>query len=171
MTDINRIPRGWLNLLGVQTSGKNPNVALETVQPVTEMSQLLYGDRMSSEQTTFTPTTTPQVFTHIVPSDEIWILFGASMSMNGAAPNPSVATWDLNLRRFPNAGGAGGQGLWSTIILDNTGLAAGATAYQSTTFPVPLVLQGGVEFLINHRISVGALHGISMTLLIARLNG
>ena len=74
MGDVNRIPRGFLDLIGGQTQGKNPPVFSDGLSPIIDMTPLYLAQTLGTHKENFTHTGTGDQVAVTVPSDEVWLL-------------------------------------------------------------------------------------------------
>lgn len=82
---VQRIPRGYLSLIGAQTSGRNPDVATEEVRPTIDMTRYYDGYFVDFESLSFVANAAGVTHNIDVPAAETWILLGMSMTEIGRA--------------------------------------------------------------------------------------
>ena len=80
MGDVNRIPRGFLDLVGAQTQGKNPPVFSDGLSPIVDMTPLYLAQTLGTHKEIFAHTVAGQQIATVVPSDEIWLLLSLGTS-------------------------------------------------------------------------------------------
>ena len=146
MGDVNRIPRGFLDLIGAQTQGKNPPVFSDGLSPIVDMTPLYLAQTLGTHKETLLHSNNAEQLAVVVPSDEVWWLL-------------SVATTSLSTV-------AGSFEQWAFIIKDVIRETGGATHLPAIhvsplvtislinqllatghTLPAPILIQGGMELI------------------------
>ena len=151
MGQINKIPLGYLNMLGSQTGGKNPFFAAEQVNPTVEMAPFYHGSAMAVSTDVLVSTAPGDEVTRFVPANEAWFLYsiGASGSVLGSS---AVRDLQVNLQHLPRSSSPTLPGQIATLT-SSTASAAGDVIAASQLFPVPIPLIAGtsIQTIINRR--------------------
>lgn len=170
MAQINRIPRGYLDLLKTETGGKLPSASSETVAPVVDMNAFYEADKLSIEQLQHTPGAFPSSSSVFVPTDETWVLWALGMSW-GANALADTMDWLVSLRRLPAAGSVSGSApIWKPNTPGPVGPGILSRVTDAIFLPRPLTLQSGSEVILD-ALNGNQLRTGTCTLTIARLRG
>lgn len=170
MGQINRIPRGYLDLVGTETGGKNPSDSSETVSPIVDMSELYSSQALRSINFAINSLVVGSSSNILVPSEETWLLYSAGMHVT----SPLLGDQDnvaLFAGQLPRGGPAAGFALlWRAELLS---IGVAQTPTDTILFPVPLTFQGGTKFIttVHQRAGGTANRVVNVTLLIAALKG
>lgn len=170
MGQINRIPRGYLDLVGTETGGKNPGDASEVVNPTIEMRELYASQTLKSINFAINSLVVGSSSTISVPPEDSWILYSAGMHVNA----PLLADQDnvaLFAGQLPRGGPAAGFALlWRAEMLS---IGVAQTPTDTILFPVPLIFQGGTKFIttVHQRAGGVANRVVNVTLLVGALSG
>ena len=169
MSQVNRIPIGYLDLVGNETQGKNPFESLESLRPTVSMDQFYLGQTLGNVNATFTNSGIGVVSFTDVPSDELWILLSVSLTETQDAGQ--LTQFEVNIQRTPrqdNVALGGFAGIFVSRVM--TVATTGDIAAEAFLLPQPMVLTPGTR--IVYRILQWA--GLSRTarkqMLFHRLN-
>lgn len=139
MGQINKIPLGFLNMLGSQTGGKNPFNVNEVVAPTVEMIPFYHAQAMQIMSTNFTPAGNLDSQTIVVPNDESWFVYVINNSELTTLGNDSIR-WQIGITA-PKSGNTN-----IPIHTDPVSLGGGAAVTQiasAVRFNPPLPLVAG----------------------------
>lgn len=170
MGQINRIPQGYLDLVGTETGGKNPSLAPESVSPILRMNELYSAQTLSAVNWATNSTAVGDSNSITVPSDEIWVCYSASMNTN----SPLVGDHDvvaMSVDRLPrDAAGAAPPTIFVASLLS---LSVNSDPNDSILFPVPFVLSHGVIVRLDVVDRVGGAPNrvVNATMMVGRLIG
>jgi hypothetical protein len=87
MGRIQTLPIGYLDALGLKTTGVNPPNTLDSVTPVVDMLPFYFGDNVDSETNLFTGVVSGTDVSISVPAGEAWIPLAASYNVIRDAVN------------------------------------------------------------------------------------
>lgn len=149
MAQINRIAKGFLDLVGAQTGGRNPSDSSDLVAPTIDMTPFYHSDKFGIVSHSITPAALGPQTALVVPSNEAWMLYGIGWSqliLNAA----DRAKYTVGLGSLPNSNPSadGGQPIWEFDRIA-TGLATPQSLAAAVQFPVPFPLQPGARFSIS----------------------
>lgn len=170
MGQINRIPNGFLDLLGTETGGKNPSQAPEVVAPVLTMNELYSSQTLESKNFGINSLAAGNNNFIIVPDSETWILY--AVACNTIAPLVGDADQvGVYLDRLPRSAAPGNIAQIAQLNLLSIGVAS--TPADAATFPTPLVIGHGVRVVANiqQRAGGATLRVVNVNVTIGRLNG
>jgi hypothetical protein len=148
----NRIPNGFLDLIGAETGGKTPPFYADNLAPSVDMTELYLGQTLATATQLIDHTAVQDSETVSVPVDEAWLLRGASASELQAATG-LISAWSLSLLHCPRRTDATEISdpqyqIWKfALTLDPN--AAGATniASEGMLFPEPILVLPGTQIL------------------------
>lgn len=107
MGEINRIARGFLDLVRSQTGGRAPNEYTETLVPVLNFENFYLSERIDGAELTAANTADGAIRDLAVPDDQLWLLrsIETQWDYTGALPfNSQVAIWADRLAGDQEAG-------------------------------------------------------------------
>jgi len=144
MGQVNRIPNGFLDLLGVQSLGRNPPLFSDAVSPTVDLTEYYSAQTLSSHTEDFTHTAADQQVVVFVPEGETWLLRGFSVYTTPLGSVSESEDWSFmvqNLARGSTGGATSEPVLWNTgrlspIIANNKVAAA-------FMLPAPLMMTSG----------------------------
>lgn len=171
MGAINRIPRGYIDLLGQTTSGETPSEARNFVQPILNMDPLYLAQTLSWHNDTVAHTAVSTSVEVDVPQNETWLLYSWGVrTATGASSD--FEEWALEALTFPRPGADPGQ----FPQLDTSGLLTGAGAAQfivyGKTFGQVIPLTAGTTLrAILYKRDGNASRTTRWQLMMARLKG
>lgn len=149
--DIQRLPRGLVDLFGLKSTGDAPHVLSDTVAPTSDFKDEYISDRVSLVTATVVPAGTG--YTNYVgsgpPFDEIWYLYHLSLATGPNGFVNAVSTFEAWLELVPSGASFG-------LFVPGTGtgaLAAAARLYPAggvgIMFERPVLLRAGDTFSMN----------------------
>jgi len=144
MSGINRIPVGYLDLVGTQTGGKTPSQANEIVAPVVEMLGFYGQQAAAALAITMNHAAVPSQFTTEVPSDECWHLLSCAVRENQPA-GTERSIWCVGVNNLPRSSVSSDTG-W-IFRLDVKGVTAGANAMFVQRLEQPVFLLPGTQLV------------------------
>lgn len=170
MGQINRIPVGYLDLVGTETGGKNPSNAPEVVSPTISMDQFYAAQTLRSQNFATNNTAVGNNNFIEVPAGESWIVYSVSADVI----QPTSTDLDsvvVALRSLPRADSAAATASIANFLLD--GIAGGDHPVDTTRFPVPFILTSGIEVIaeISGRVGGAANRVVNISLLTGVLRG
>lgn len=144
MGQVNRIPRGFLDLVGAQTQGKNPPLFSDGLSPVVDMTALYLAETTGVANTNFAHTVVGNVGTITIPQDETWsVIAVGSQSVVALASEFEQIEWQtLRLPRQVAVGTVAGTFHVTPLMSVST---LNQTLSSGFVLPRPLVLNGGVQ--------------------------
>lgn len=142
--DIQRLPAGLIDLLGMRATGQTPATLAQSTQPTLDLFNLYAQDRRITQSGS--PGVAPTVggwlpivtFSAVVPAGKLWLLFHASAIVPAAAAATSL-TGFVALRRFS----AGGTSVDLPLTDTQTAQDAARSVACRAEFPEPIVLRAG----------------------------
>lgn len=143
----NRIPGGFLDLIGAETGGKNPPIYDDSVQPTVDLFELYAAQTLSAFNTTIAHENSGEVVTTTVPDGEVWIVRAVSVLMTLGALT-EYERWTFRVQTLPRLGPEESipspfPSFWtSRLIAPN--LIANQPLVDSFALPAPLVCSPGV---------------------------
>lgn len=144
MSQINRIPLGYLNMLQAQTGGKTPFETFDQVMPAIGMDEFYLAQGLSIESDNFTAIANNQLFSIAVPAGEVWLVRHISVQQT-AILAADQAQWQVGLRQLPKSA-------ISAIVLETSPILNATTALELLQFGVPIqqpfFLQAGSEIFV-----------------------
>lgn len=169
MPIINRIPRGFLDLLGVQAQGRNPPQYANVVAPVVDLSSLYLAETLSSVHRNVQHVLNSVTNTG-VPAGETWILVSIGVSeFHIGITEFAVVRFALDNQPRTEVGTAPAV-IAVTDPLTTT--IANQIASHAILMTQPLVLHSGtvIESTIIQRDVGAGVRGMDITYGIYRLN-
>ena len=171
MSRINRIPLGYLDLVGTETGGKTPSDASEEVSPVVEMEEFYSAITLSSEQFSFNNNVVGDFGQSDVPDGEIWKVYsiGVNELRATALDMSDIAVFFGRLTRSDSAG--------NFALMFDTGKLindfATGRASASILLPRPVHLASGSRVLaqVQDRTGTAPLRVTDISLLVAKFEG
>ena len=139
MGSVNRIPRGFLDLVGGQTQGKNPPVFSDGLSPTVDMTPLYLAQTLGTHKEIFSHTIAGEQRATVIPSDEIW--------------------WLLSLGTSAFASTAGEFEQWAFVVKDVI-----RESGEATNLPQIHVTPIAITSVINQLISTGVTLGSTIVL-------
>lgn len=143
MGQVNRIPNGFLDLLGVESLGRNPPAFADQIIPITDLTEFYAAQTLSAHTVDFNHTAFQNQQLVTVPSEETWFL--RAVSVDGSLPGTAnFERWQFSLDNMArnNTGAATSEPMiWVSdklvVSIANQDIA-GAFA-----LPAPLALTAG----------------------------
>ena len=138
MPNINREPRGLLDLLLSQSGGRNPDVMLESIRGFIDLEKFYAVDRQRAFSVSFSDAIGASSFVE-VPAGQTWLVDFLGISIDASDNAGDHASMSIGLERIP------GQGL-NGITLFGSGnsffdaLSANANAEQRWAFQLARTL-------------------------------
>jgi hypothetical protein len=140
MGQINRIPLGYLGMLGTKTGGKNPFVSAEQVNPVVEMTPFYHAQGLSIETGSLTFVNVLEFVDLTVPSDEAWFVYAVSVQSGFTLVGDRLG---VIFSLFSTPAGPPNN----SMVIGQSGLlelvGAIGTVGEAVQFPNPLPIVGG----------------------------
>jgi len=146
MGQVNRIPNGFLDLLGVESLGKNPPLYSDAISPTVDLTELYSAQTLSSHTEDFSHTAIDDQVVIFVPEGETWLLRAVGFRSGILTNTNEYEMWEFSLDSLPrgNTGGATSEpGIWTSKRVINQ-LVGGARESDDFTLPAPLALTAGV---------------------------
>lgn len=103
---LHKVPPGFLGVLNAKVSGQNPQIYSEAVAPTVETLDLYGLANRAMLQDSVGAQAGSRTAAQIVPSSEVWRVWGGSMSVNlnaGTTPTQPITLWMYV--RAPNQAG------------------------------------------------------------------
>lgn len=153
MAKVNKVPAGFLDLLGAKTQGKTPPNFSEVLAGVVEMGEFYLADSLSGVRADVNHGGEGVIQSFTVPEGELWLVRG--FSINTVLPAlTSYEDWVVGFGRLPRASsetafGESSGWVWAPDTM--TTPEAGARAFVATTLPQPYLLLPGIN--INFRLN------------------
>lgn len=171
MSQINRIPIGYLDLLGTETGGRNPSEGVEAVSPILVMNELYLAQTLNNKNFATNSTAVGNNNFFEVPADETWLLY----SISADVIQPLVGDFDqvtIALRSLPRSGPSA-SGTATIAALNMETKAAGSQPRDAVFLPNPFVLSHGVEVIaeISDRAGGAANRVVNISMLVGELKG
>lgn len=149
----NRIPSGFLDLIGAETGGKNPPIYADFVQPSVELLELYAAQTLANVNETIAHTAAGTPLTITVTEGETWLL--RSCSVLTTMPAASFERWSVRIRRVPRGDIAqlnGFPDIWTSRMLVPNAVGL-QQDHDSFYLPTPLACLAGteIEFILAER--------------------
>lgn len=146
----NRIPFGFLDLIGAEVGGKTPPVYADEVKPTVDMTELYLGNTLSVANNTFAHTAAGQTVLVSVPDGETWLLRACSSRTSPAVGAADFEQWNFRVNDLVRGetGVAGAFPIYFTTKL-LTGVLVGQFLSDSFYLPRPLSLLSGTRLEAN----------------------
>jgi len=149
MNQTNRIPGGFLDLLGAETGGKTPPYYDNKVSPQVGMDELYRAQTLSQYVANVTHGASFQEVRFLVPNNEYWLLRAFNFQSGSLGSTNEFEGWALQVKELPR-GNSGPITTSSSSIawlfgrcqLANTNVA------DAVSFANPILLTPGVEVAI-----------------------
>jgi len=167
---VNRIPNGFLDLLGVQSLGRNPPLFSDAISPVVDIFELYAAQTLSVHSVDWLHTVTGDSTVLFVPEGETWMLRGLSIEtaimVGGTQQNVSFLAQDF--ARGKTGAATPEMCIWNTGPLNPI---ANARESRGFMLPSPLALTSGTVLIakVYDRDGLGA-RTDNVTWLINRFN-
>ena len=145
MGQINKIPLGYLNMLGSQTGGKNPFFAAEQVNPTVEMSPFYHAQAMSVSTDVLVGVAVGDQVIRTVPDNEAWMLYGWGFSYIALSAG-NKQYFRLDLSRLPRSSTTTLNHFLAILRHENV-LAVGDLTGSSIYFDNPIPLTAGSQLV------------------------
>ena len=170
MGQINRIPIGYLDLLGTETGGKNPAAAPELISPTLSMNELYASQTLAGKNFALNSVAVGNNNFITVPNDEAWILYG----LGANTISPLAGDEDqigVFLDRMPRSAAPGNVSQLTTFKLISIGV--NQTPSETLLFPTPFVIGHGTRVIANiqQRAGGAALRTVNINLTVGLLRG
>ncbi len=148
MSVLNRIPRGFLDLMGSITQGRNPSAYVDAVAPVVDISKLYLGNVLGAYGIDASHAAFGNSFSMDQGTDEVWLLRGLSARNISSASVAYYESWEVSLARpgvFAENNEVAGAApiIWSTKKMLATAVGRGYS--DAIVFDQPIVLMPGVN--------------------------
>ena len=98
MGQVNRIPNGFLDLLGVESLGRNPPAFADAIQPMVNLTEFYAAQTLSSHEEDFNHTAAGDQVIVRVPSEETWFLRSVSVRADGLASTSEIEVWEFGIQ-------------------------------------------------------------------------
>ena len=170
MAGINRLPLGYLDLVGTETGGKNPSQADENVSPVILMNELYGSQTLKPESFATNSTNVGDNNFTTVPADETWILYSISFDVISPLAGDQD-TVGLFIDRLPRSAIPGATAL--LFVGDLLAVSNNDTPAASLMLPTPIVLHHGVRCIaqVMRRAGGAANRVVNVKMLVGALQG
>jgi len=142
MPQTNRIPGGFLDLIGAETGGKNPSQYSDTLQATIESKELYLGQTLKGNLISQNHAAVGVAADITVPSDEHWLL--RCVNVEAVLPlTTDFERWVVGLTRLPrDVGFLHHAVFWSTRLLQTA--AAGQFPSDAFMLPDPILCTPGM---------------------------
>jgi len=140
MGQVNRIPSGFLDLLGVESLGRNPPLFSDAISPIADLTEFYAGQTLSIHTEDFVTSAAQQQVVVRVPSEETWFLRGVSVQCTTLLPTTMWEQWSFvcqDLARNSTGGATAEHTLAVSPLLLNQGGATGVQPQWGFYFPQP----------------------------------
>ena len=98
MGQVNRIPNGFLDLLGVESLGRNPPQFLDVITPIVDLTEFYAGQTLSSHEVDFSHSSPGDQTIVRVPEGETWLLRNCSVVATNLALTSDIEVWQFSLQ-------------------------------------------------------------------------
>ena len=146
MGDVNRIPRGFLDLIGAQTQGKNPPVFSDGLSPIIDMTPLYLAETLGAHKLNFSHTVSAQQAAVVIPTGEVWLLLSVG-TQAFATTVGQFEQWTFLINDVIRESGAAPNLPSFHVTEVATNLAVNQTLATGFTIPSMIVVQGGMEII------------------------
>ena len=147
MNQTNRIPGGFLDLLGAETGGKTPPFYDNKIQPALDMNELYLAQTLTNYTDDVTHSASFAELRINIPSNEFWMIRAVAVQTELYASAAELERWDFCIRRFPR----GGQGPIDTDTpyhsMEVLAPFNNQPAAESFWIPAPLLLPPGTQLV------------------------
>lgn len=149
MSIINRIPKGFLDLLGSVTQGKTPPQYVDAVAPVVDIRALYLGQTMSTFGIDMPHSVAGNSFTISLDETETWLLRGLSVANLGLPLATAFERWEARAGPWPripinqNTAHSQTPRLWTSRTLSTTIVGQGDS--DAVVFSQPIVIHPGTD--------------------------
>ena len=143
----NRIPHGFLDLVGSEVGGKTPPVYSDFIGPTVDMTELYLAETLAAEGVTFNHAAALASTSVTVPDDEAWLM--RCLGVSGSLSNTGqLERWRFDLIRLPREDSSNlGATIWTTdeltVPVNNQGISS------AFWLPAPALLLPGVRIDIT----------------------
>lgn len=141
MARTNRIPQGFLDVVGAETGGRNPPIYNDELSPSIDMREFYLAQTLGADNSTLLVNAEGVTLDRIVPPEQAWLLRAASVFYTSTNAADAVRM-TLRVRNTPRAQPGDFPSIWTSRLL-----APGATGLRVTDsieFPSPLLVGSGV---------------------------
>ena len=147
MAQIGRIPEGFLDLVGAETSGRTPSQYADFVTPGVDLTDLYSAQALAGFRISGAHTAHGQLFSTVVPAGELWLLDAVTIQCTPPAPT-DFERWTMEINNFPRAeppasGGAASCGIWTSRLIQVQ--IGSQTGFDGFAFPNPIPLPPGLR--------------------------
>lgn len=173
MGQVNRIPNGFLDLLGVESLGRNPPLFSDAVSPIVNLNEFYSGQTLSCHEEDLIHDDVDQQALVTVPEGETWLLRSVGLESDSWGAASRTEQWEFSVDSLPRqeTGVATAKGTIYTTPFFN---AIGGTQKNIASYflAAPLVCISGVVLRarIINRILIGTAHTTSLRWLFNRFN-
>ena len=137
----NRIPSGFLDLIGAETGGKTPPYYDDVLKPGVDLTELFRGQTLSADKFTWVVTAAGNNHLMTVPENEAWLLRHVSVSepmgTTVMLSSYQVGIWNAARQEYGNAFSA----FWSSKVLQVQ--INGQVAHDAFHLASPMLLLPG----------------------------
>lgn len=146
MGSVNRIPRGFLDLVGAQTQGKNPPIFSDGLSPIIDMTHLYLAQTLGTHKENLSHTVAGEQIATAVPNDEVWWLLSIGTT-SLAAVTTEIEQWAFILNDVIREGGAATNlpQIHVTPVMSIS--VINQLMNSGFTLPSPILIQGGMEII------------------------
>lgn len=144
MGQVNRIPKGFLDLIGAQQQGKNPPIFSDAVAPIIDLTSLYLGQTLGVHQTSFSTTVPGNGNLVSVPQDETWLLLSGGI-WESAGAGGEWSAWEWTIQSTPRPDATGVRQATIAVSPRVTNNNAGEILAHGFNLGQPLLLQPGVQ--------------------------
>ena len=146
MGQVNRIPRGFLDLIGAQTQGKNPPIFSDGLSPIIDMTPLYLAQTLGTHKENLAHTIAGEQIAVTVPNDEVWLLLSLGTS-SLASTLGELEQWSFFLIDVIRESGAA-TNLPQIHVTPVTGISViNQLMNTAVTLPSTIVIQGGMQLV------------------------
>lgn len=141
----NRIPFGFLDLVGAETGGKTPPFYSDELKPSVDMTELYLQHTHAGIRTSVSQSNVADFSSLLVPTDESWMLRAASFRTAVAVTN-QIEVWQFSFTRLPRDDLTTGPFPVYFITRNRVGATVvGEFIQDAVLLPKPIVLGPGTN--------------------------
>lgn len=146
MGSVNRIPRGFLDLIGAQTQGKNPPIFSDGLSPIIDMTPLYLAETLGAHKLNFAHTTNGEQASVVIPTGEVWLLLSIGTQALATTAG-EFEQWAFIINDVIRESGAAPTLPQFHVTEVATNTAANQLLATGFTLPSMIVVQGGMKIL------------------------
>lgn len=141
----NRIPFGFLDIVGAETGGKNPPFYSDELSPSVDVTELYLQHTLAGIRTTGSQAIVGDQINFLVPEAETWIL--RACSFRTAAVAAMTEVWEFSFTRLPRSDITVGAFpiFWTSTRSRTAPPLLGEFLEDSFFFPAPVALPSGTN--------------------------